>query len=94
MEQRLESLYQKVMELEKFAESKNSLLLTFIGVILLLIYNIFGAEFFSSARIIYASPVFGALIIILFSFLPYRDSQPDRNAGKTSYPLEKLQDSF
>lgn len=84
-EQRLEAMYQKVMDLEKFAETKNSILLTFIGVILVMLFNVFGAEFFFSLNVIFAIPVFIALIMVVVSFLPYMDCIVDKNKGKMDY---------
>jgi len=85
IEQRLENMYQKVMELEKFAEAKNSILLTFIGVILVLLYDIFGLNFYGTLYILFGLPLFIALLLIMISFLPYRDPKDDKNKHKVAY---------
>jgi hypothetical protein len=85
IEQRLENMYQKVMELEKFAEAKNSILLTFIGVILVLLYDIFGLKFYGSLYILLGLPVFIALILTMISFLPYRDRKGNKDHKKVAY---------
>lgn len=92
LEERLEGLYQKVIEIEKFAETKNSILLTFTGVILLLLYSIFETDLYSFPNIFYASSIFISLFISILSFLPYKN--PIINPNKNKIPFNKSMDVF
>ncbi len=92
LEDRLENLYQKVMEIEKFAEAKNSILLTFIAAILVLLYDLFGSQFYSWPNFLYGLPIFAALGAIILSFLPYKDNK--KSPDKKKIPFSKGMNLF
>lgn len=87
LNERLEGLYQKVMDLEKYSEAKNSILLTFIGAILLLLYSILGTDFYCSLNILFGSSIAISLLLNITSFLPYKDKKPDADKGKIPFQL-------